>query len=77
MDDAKRKALIKAQVAKKKESIEVNLKGTSSSHTSKRKMLPKGDHPTKKLKVRLEPIVGLMARGTKTVIPAKHGAEKG
>ena len=44
MDDAKRRALIRSQVAKKKETGDVALKGTGSSNPSiKRKQLPKGD----------------------------------
>ena len=43
MDAAKRRALIKTQVARRKESGEVVPKGTSSSNPStKRKQLPKG-----------------------------------
>ena len=52
-------------------------KGTSSSNPStKRKQLPTGDRPAKKPKVPLEPIVGLMAKGAKTVTPVKHRAGK-
>ena len=44
----------------------------------KRKQQPsKGDRPHKQQKVPLEPVVGLMAKGTKTVTPAKHGSGKG
>ena len=78
MDDAKRRAMIKAQAAKKKETSDVDPKGTSSSNPfMKRKQSSKGDRPPKKPKVPLEPVVGLMAEGVKTVTPAKHGTGKG
>ena len=77
MDNAKRRALIKVQAAMKKEfgdaapstAVAINL-------SIKRKSAPKGDRQAKKPKVSLEPVVGLMAEG-KTVIPVKHGADKG
>ena len=54
------------------------LKGTGSSNPStKRKQLPKGDRPAKKPKVPLEPVVGLMAKGAKTVTQVKQGVGKG
>ena len=53
-------------------------KGTGVSNPStKGKQLPKGDRPAKKPKVPLEPVVGLMVEGTKTVTPVKHRAGKG
>ena len=53
-------------------------KGTGSSNPSiKRKQPPKGDRSAKKPKVPLEPVVGLMAEGAKTVTPVKHGVGKG
>ena len=77
MDDAKRRALIKAQAAKKKESGDVPLLAIIAINLSiKRKSAPKSDRQPKKSKVSLEPIVGLMAEG-KTVTPAKHGVGKG
>ena len=75
MDDAKRRALIKAQVAKRKESDEVVPKGTAPS--IKRKPPSKSDRPLKQQKVSLEPVVGLMAEGAKTITPLKHGLGKG
>ena len=48
----------------------------ASNPSTKMKPLPKGDRPTKKPKVSMEPVVGLMAKG-KTVTPVKHGAGKG
>ena len=78
MDDAKRRAMIKSQAAKKKETGDVDPKGMGSSNASiKRKHPSKGDHPPKKPKVPLEPVVGLMAEGEKTITPVKHGANKG
>ena len=77
MDDAKRRALIRSQAAKKKESDDVAPTAMVASNLSiKRKPPPKGDRSAKKPKVFLEPIVGLMAEG-KTVTPVKHGAGKG
>ena len=77
MDDTKRKAIIKLQVAKNKEA-NVEPMGTGSSKPSTKRRLPsKGDRTPKKPKVSLEPVVGLMAEGAKTVTPAKHGAGKG
>ena len=76
MDDAKRRALIKSQAVKQKEFDEVVVpKGTTL--TIKRKPSSKSDHPHKQQKVSLEPVVGLMAEGAKTVTPAKHGSSKG
>jgi len=75
MDDAKRRALIKTQAAKRKESGDVAPKGTAL--LIKRKQPSKGDHPLKQQKVPLEPVVGLMAECVKTVTPTKHGSGKG
>ena len=77
MDDAKRRALIRLQAVKKKESGDVVPMATVASNPYvKRKPAPKGDHQTKKPNVSLEPVVGLMAEG-KTITPVKHGAGKG
>ena len=71
MDDAKRRALIKAQAAKKKESGDVApLAIVAINPSIKRKFAPKSDRQPKKSKVSLEPIVGLMAEG-KTVTPCE------
>ena len=75
MEDAKRRALIKSQAVKKKESGEVVPKGSAPS--SKRKPTSKSDRPFKQPKISLEPVVGLMAEGAKTVTPVKHGRGKG
>ena len=54
MDDTKRRALIKLQAAKKKESGNVALTATMASNPSiKRKPPPKGDRQAKKPKVSL------------------------
>ena len=78
MDDTKRRAMIKSQAAKNKETGNVDPKGTGLSTPSMKRKLPsKGDCPPKKPKVPLEPVVGLMAKGVKTVTPVKHGTSKG
>ena len=77
MDDAKRRALIRSQAAKKKEFDDVAPMVTVASNPSvKRKPVPKGDRQAKKPKVSLEPVVGLTAEG-KMVTPVKHGVGKG
>ena len=77
MDDTKRRALIKAQATKKKESGDTASSATVAINLSiKRKSAPKGDRQAKKPKVSLEPVVGLMVEG-KTTTPMKHGAGKG
>ena len=76
MDNTKRRALIKSQAAKQKEFGEVVVpKGMVPS--IKRKQSSKSDRPQKQQKVPLEPVVGLMAEGAKTVTPAKQGSGKG
>ena len=70
-------AAIRLQAAKNKDT-DVGAMGTSSSKPSaKKRLLPKGDHAPKKQKVSSEPVLGLMAKGTKTVTPAKHKGGKG
>ena len=49
----------------------------SSKPLTKMRLPSKGDSAPKKPKVSLEPVVGLMAEGAKTVTRAKHGASKG
>ena len=69
--------MIRSQAAKKKETGDVAPTGTGPSIPSiKRKLLPKGDRPAKKVKVSLEPVVGLMAEATKTATPMKHRVGK-
>jgi len=75
MDDDKRRAQIKLQAAKRKESGEPVPKGTASS--IKRKPPSKSDRPFKQSKVSLEPVVGLMVAGVKVVTPIRHGVGKG
>ena len=76
MGDAKRRALIKSQAVKQKESGEMVVpKGMAPS--IKRKPSSKSDRPHKQPKVSLEPIIGLMVEGVKTVTPVKHGFGKG
>ena len=63
MEDNKRRAYIKQQAATKERP-----KGTGLAHSSsKRKPLEKTDHPPKKPKVVLEPVVGLKAEPKKTM----------
>ena len=77
MDNAKRRVLIKAQAAKKKESGDVAPSAVVAINLSiKRKSAPKSYHQAKKSKVSLEPVVGLMAKG-KMVTLTKHEAGKG
>ena len=45
--------------------------------SAKRKPSSKSDRPHKQQKVPLEPVVGLMVEGAKTVTPVKHGSGKG
>ena len=75
MDDAKRRALIKSQAVKKRESGEEVPK--VSAAVPKRKLTTKSDRPFKQPKVSIEPVVGLMAEGNKAVTPAKQGKGKG
>ena len=77
MDDAKRRAAIRLQVAKKKETDMDAMGMGSSKPSAKRRLLPKGNRAPKKQKVSLELVLGLMAEGTKTVTLAKHGGDKG
>ena len=77
MDAAKRRATIRLQAAKNKEA-DMDPMGTGLSKPSTKRRPPaKGDRAPKRPKVSLEPIVGLMADGTKTATPLKHGAGKG
>ena len=77
MEDAKRRAAIRLQAAKNKET-DVDAMGTGSSKPSaKRRPLTKGDRAPKKQKVSSEPVLSPMAEGTKTVTLAKHGGGKG
>ena len=77
MDDAKRRAAIRLQAAKKKDTDEDAMGTGSRKPSAKKRPLPKGNCAPKKQKVSSEPVLGLMAEGTKTVTPAKHGGSKG
>ena len=77
MEDAKRRAAIRVQAAKRKETDEGAMGTGSSKPSAKKRPLPKRDHAPKKQKVSTEPVIGLMAEGNKTVTPAKHGGGKG
>ena len=76
MNDAKRRAAIKSKAAKNKET-DVGAMGTGSSRPLAKRLMPKVDRAPKKQKVSTEPVIGLMAKGKKTVTPAKPGAGKG
>ena len=77
IDDAKRRVAIRLLAAKNK-GVDVNPIGTGSSKPSAKRRLPsKVNRASKKPKVFVEPVVGLMAEGVKMVTPAKHGADKG
>ena len=77
MDDVKRRAAIRLQATKNNE-VDVDAMGMGSSKPSaKRRPLLKGDRAPKKQKVSSEPVLGLMAKGAKTMTPAKHGGGKG
>ena len=76
MEDAKRRAAIRSKAAKNKETDEGAMGTGSSRPLAKRPML-KVDRAPKKQKVSMEPVIGLMAEGKKTVTPAKPGGGKG
>ena len=77
MEDVKRRAAIRLQAVKRKETDEGAMGTGSSKPSAKKRSLPKGDRAPKKQRVSSEPVLGLMAKGTKTVTPAKHGGSKG
>ena len=78
MDAAKRKAIIKQQATKKKEVKGQQPKETGSSNTSTKESCQRSKVVSpKKPKTILKPVVGLEAKGRKTVTPAKHGVRKG
>ena len=71
MDDTKRRAVIRLQVTKNKDT-DVDAMGMGSSKPSaKKRPLPKGDCAPKKQKVSSEPVLSLMAEGTKRVTSDK------
>ena len=75
MDDAKRRAAIRSKATKNKETDE-GVMGTGSSRPLAKRPMPKVDRAPKKQKVSTEPVIGLMAKGKKTVTPAKPGGGK-
>ena len=77
MEDAKRRAAIRNQAAKRKETNEGAMGTGSSRPSAKKRPLLKGDHAPMKQKVSMEPVIGLMAKGNKTVTLAKQGGGKG
>ena len=77
MEDAKRRAAIRNQAAKRKETNEGAMGTGSSRPSAKKRSLLKGDCAPKKQKVSMEPVIGLMVEGNKTVTLAKHGGGKG
>ena len=77
MDDAKRRVAIRLQADKNKEADRDAMGMGSSKPSAKRRLLPKGDRAPKKQKVSSKPVLGLMAKGAKTVTPAKQGGGKG
>ena len=77
MEDAKSRAAIRVQAAKRKETDEGAMGTSSSKPSAKKRPLLKGDRAPKKQKVSTEPVIGLMAEGNKTLTPAKHGGGKG
>ena len=77
MEDTKRRAAIRLQAVKKKDTDEGAIGTGSSKPSAKKRPLPNGDRAPKKKKVSSEPVLGLVAEGTKTVTLAKHGGGKG
>ena len=77
MEDVKRRAAIRNQAAKRKEMDEGAMGMGLSRPSAKKRPLLKGDHVPKKQKVSMEPVIGLMAKGNKTVTLAKQGVAKG
>ena len=77
MEDAKRRAAIRVQAAKRKETDKGVIGMGSSKPSTKKRPLSKGDRAPKKQKVSTEPVIGLMVEGNKTVTPAKHEGGKG
>ena len=77
MEDAKRRAAIRNQAAKRKETDEGAMGTSSSRPSAKKRPLLKGDRAPKKQKVSTELVIGLMAEGNKMVTSAKQGGGKG
>ena len=77
MEDAKRRATIRNQATRRKETDEGTMGTGSSRPSAKKRPLLKGNRAPKKQKVSTEPVIDLMAEGNKTATPAKHGGGKG
>ena len=77
MEDAKRRAAIRNQAAKRKETDDGAMGTGSSKSSAKKRPLLKGDRAPKKQKVSTEPVIGLMAEGNKMATPANPGGGKG
>ena len=84
MEDAKSRAAIRVQAAKRKETDEGAMGTSSSKPSAKKRPLLKGDRAPKKQKVSTEPVIGLMAEGNKTLTPVQawgwqrsHGSSTG
>ena len=71
MEDTKRRAAIRNQAAKRKETDEGAMGTGSSRLSAKKRPLVKGDRAPKKQKISTEPVIGLMAEGNKTMTSAK------
>ena len=76
MEDAKRRAAIRNQVAKRKETDKGAMGTGSSKPSAKKRLLLKGDRAPKKQKVSTEPVIGLMTEVNKMVTSTKHGGGK-
>ena len=76
MDDARGRTAIRSKAAKNKET-DVGAMGTGSSRPLAKRPMPKVDRAPKKQKVSTEPVIALMAKGKRTVTPAKPGGGKG
>ena len=61
MEYAKRRAVIRVQVPKRKETDDGAMGTGSSKPSAKKRPLLKGDRAPKKQKVSTEPVIGLMA----------------
>lgn len=77
MDDAKRRVAIKQQAAKKKQKGSQPSIGMGLSIPSKRKQSEKSNRLPKKLKITLEPVVGLKAEPKRTVTASSPRKGKG
>ena len=67
MEDTKRRAAIRNQAAKRKETDEGAMGTGLSKPLAKKRPLPKGDRAPKKQKVSTEPVIGLMAKGNQKI----------